>query len=87
MVLSFSATFIIYQRFNMVYAAVTCFPLDVLRTRMMTPDHSKGVLVTIYEMLAYEGVGSFYTGCLPAILSMALGGAVFYGTYVPIVCH
>ena len=64
-----------------VTATVTCFPLDVLRTRMMSPQHSKNVARTVWDMLAHEGPGSFYTGCLPAMVSMAIGGAVFYGTY------
>ena len=64
-----------------VTATVTCFPLDVVRTRMMSPAHSTGLLQTVGNMLRYEGVGAFYTGCLPAVVSMAIGGAVFYGTY------
>ena len=62
-------------------ATVTCFPLDVIRTRMMSPDHPHNVFVTISRMLRHEGVGSFYTGCVPAMVSMAIGGAIFYGTY------
>ena len=38
---------------------------------MRVPKDSNGV----------QGPGSLYTGCLPAIVSMAIGGAVFYGTY------
>ena len=37
-----------------VTATLTCFPLDVLRTRMMSPDHATGVLETLYGMVAYE---------------------------------
>ena len=62
-------------------ATITCFPLDVLRTRMMSPHHPLGLLPTVRRMLAVEGPGAFYTGCLPALVSMAMGGAVFYGTY------
>jgi Mitochondrial carrier protein len=64
-----------------VTATLTCFPLDVLRTRMMSPAHDRNVSQTVWGMLMVEGLGSFYTGCLPAIVSMAIGGAVFYGTY------
>lgn len=64
-----------------IFATVTCFPLDVLRTRMMSPSHPTGIFQTLWEMSTLEGVGSFYTGCFPAIVSMAIGGAVFYGTY------
>lgn len=64
-----------------VTATLTCFPLDVLRTRMMSPQHHTNVARTVWDMLTLEGPGAFYTGCLPAIVSMAIGGAVFYGTY------
>lgn len=64
-----------------VFATVTCFPLDVLRTRMMSPAHSQTIAQTLWHMIAHEGPSSFYTGCSPALMSMAMGGAVFYGTY------
>jgi hypothetical protein len=48
---------------------------------MMTPQHHKNLVTTLFDMLRLEGPGSFYTGCAPAIVSMAIGGAVFYGTY------
>lgn len=64
-----------------VFATMTCFPLDVLRTRMMSPAHAQTVGQTLWHMIAHEGLGSFYTGCSPALMSMAMGGAVFYGTY------
>eukprot|EP00892_Ulva_mutabilis_P001214 jgi/Ulvmu1/11093/UM070_0008.1 len=64
-----------------MFATVTCMPLDIVRTRMMSPRHAKSLPRTVLDMVAQEGLGAFYTGCLPALVSMAVGGATFYGTY------
>ena len=62
---------------------MTCFPLDVLRTRIMGPGGSRysGALRTLRTIVASEGLGALYVGVLPAIISMAPSGAVFYGVY------
>ena len=36
---------------------------------------------TIRAMLNEESLQSFYVGCLPAVLSTAASGAIFYGVY------
>mmetsp|Transcript_21455 Transcript_21455/g.59586 ORF Transcript_21455/g.59586 Transcript_21455/m.59586 type:complete len:413 (-) Transcript_21455:143-1381(-) len=66
-----------------ISATVICFPLDVLRVRMMAPGGSPygGVIATAKGMFQHEGIGRFYTGVLPAVVSMAPAGAVFYGVY------
>ena len=66
-----------------VTATVTCFPLDVMRTRVMGPGgHAYGgVFNTFTKMVRTEGIGSLYVGLLPALISMAPAGAVFYGVY------
>lgn len=66
-----------------VTATVTCFPLDVMRTRVMGPGGHQygGVVSTFRELLQKEGVSSLYVGLLPAMISMAPAGAVFYGVY------
>lgn len=66
-----------------VTATVTCFPLDVLRTRVMGPTgHAYGgVINTFRQLVQKEGLGSLYVGLLPAVISMAPAGAVFYGVY------
>lgn len=66
-----------------VTATVTCFPLDVLRTRVMGPTgHAYGgVIDTFRQLVQKEGLGSLYVGLLPAVISMAPAGAVFYGVY------
>ena len=66
-----------------VTATVTCFPLDVMRTRVMGPGGHVygGVISTFSNLLQKEGVSSMYVGLLPAVISMAPAGAVFYGVY------
>jgi solute carrier family 25 phosphate transporter 23/24/25/41 len=60
-----------------------CFPLDVLRTRIMGPGAlpGAGVLTTLRTMVAVEGPASLYVGLAPALAATAPAGAVFYGTY------
>ena len=66
-----------------ITATVTCFPLDVMRTRVMGPGgHAYGgVASTFSKLVRTEGIGSLYVGLLPALISMAPAGAVFYGVY------
>lgn len=66
-----------------VTATVTCFPLDVMRTRVMGPGGHVygGVVSTFRNLLQKEGISSLYVGLLPAVISMAPAGAVFYGVY------
>ena len=40
-----------------------------------------GVFSTFTKLVRTEGIGSLYVGLLPAIISMAPAGAVFYGVY------
>ena len=40
-----------------------------------------GISGTMRSIVAAEGVGGLYRGILPALLSMAPNGAVFYGVY------
>ena len=40
-----------------------------------------GVISTFSNLLHKEGISSMYVGLLPAVISMAPAGAVFYGVY------
>ncbi|KAF6259403.1 mitochondrial carrier domain-containing protein [Scenedesmus sp. NREL 46B-D3] len=66
-----------------ITATLVCFPLDVLRTRLMAPWGHKygGPLRTLQGMAKCEGLGALYAGCVPAVVGMAPSGAVFYGVY------
>ncbi|WIA10639.1 hypothetical protein OEZ85_010820 [Tetradesmus obliquus] len=66
-----------------ITATLVCFPLDVLRTRLMAPWGHKygGPLRTLQGMARFEGLGALYAGCVPAVIGMAPSGAVFYGVY------
>lgn len=63
-------------------ATVLCYPLDVIRTRMLSGNKKYASAgATIRHMLGEESVAGFYVGCLPAVLSTAASGAIFYGVY------
>mmetsp|Transcript_14880 Transcript_14880/g.44931 ORF Transcript_14880/g.44931 Transcript_14880/m.44931 type:complete len:473 (+) Transcript_14880:269-1687(+) len=66
-----------------ITASLTCFPLDVARTRILAAPHgsSPGLLALIRSIARTEGIGGLYSGVLPALISVAPSGAVFYGTY------
>lgn len=71
---------------------VTCFPLDVIRTRVLVTHHHahhahthaiprQGVVAMTRSIIRNEGVGALYAGSLPALLSIVPSGAVFYGLF------
>lgn len=68
---------------------VTCFPLDVIRTRVLATHHhahhhhhpKQGVVAMTRAIVRNEGLGSLYAGSLPALLSIVPSGAVFYGLF------
>ena len=65
-----------------VTACITCFPLDLLRTRILAdPSNSAGIAATLRSILRAEGFTALYGGCLPALMSVGPSGAVFYGVY------
>jgi hypothetical protein len=49
-----------------VTAVLCCFPLDLLRTRLLVPGGSKygGALQTLRGIVRQEGVGALYTGAV-----------------------
>ena len=65
-------------------ATALCFPLDVLRTRIMAgggPAAAGGVVHAARALVAAEGVRGLYVGLAPALVATAPSGAIFYGTY------
>ena len=66
-------------------AITCCFPLDVLRTRMLSTGGSelyrKGLASTLIQVVRGEGVLALYSGVIPAIISVAPSNAVFYTVY------
>lgn len=61
---------------------MACFPLDLLRTRILAnPSSSAGMVSTLRSILRNEGFLALYGGCLPALMSVGPSGAVFYGVY------
>eukprot|EP00897_Mesotaenium_endlicherianum_P006673 jgi/Mesen1/6033/ME000308S05224 len=66
-----------------ITATVLCFPMDTIRTRMVAQGGLgfNKVAQCAALMVRTEGIASLYRGLLPAVVSMAPAGAVFYGTY------
>eukprot|EP00850_Spirogloea_muscicola_P019414 SM000190S04850 [mRNA] locus=s190:84684:86417:- [translate_table: standard] len=66
-----------------ITATLICFPMDTVRTRMVahTGAASLGLVQCVRQIVGREGVLALYKGIVPALVSMAPGGAVFYGTY------
>jgi Mitochondrial carrier protein len=62
---------------------MVCFPLDVLRTRLLGPGGAAygGAAQALVTLVRREGFASLYSGCVPAVLSVMPSGAVFYGVY------
>ena len=70
-----------------VTAILCCFPLDVLRTRMLSATpmgaslYAKGPIRTLAGIVRGEGLASLYVGVLPALASLAPSNAVFYAVF------
>jgi len=66
-------------------AIAVCFPLDVLRTRMLSKGNEsyyrKGVLSTLAHIVKGEGPLALYAGVIPALASVGPSNAVFYTVY------
>ena len=63
-----------------VAAAVTT-PLDVLKTRRMLGHSRHGLLREIEEIVRMHGVSALFSGFVPRVGWMALGGYIFFGVY------
>jgi len=67
-----------------VAALLTCLPLDTVRTRLLSSRSQyqyNGMIHALTEMVRAEGFLSLYKGCIPGLMSIAPGSAVFYGVY------
>lgn len=66
-----------------ITATVICFPLDTIRIRLIAPGGQPlgGLIECTRAMIEKEGISSLYTGLLPALVSMAPSGAIFYGIF------
>jgi len=67
-----------------VTAVLTCFPMDVLRTRLLTTGGKAkygSLIQCVKTMYTQEGLSTFYRGITPALVSMAPNAAVYYTIY------
>eukprot|EP00730_Choanoeca_flexa_P008227 TRINITY_DN12464_c0_g1_i1.p2 TRINITY_DN12464_c0_g1~~TRINITY_DN12464_c0_g1_i1.p2 ORF type:complete len:278 (+),score=62.44 TRINITY_DN12464_c0_g1_i1:4909-5742(+) len=63
-----------------VAAAVTT-PLDVVKTRIMVYNDSRGMLEVLRHVYATEGMATLFSGIVPRVTWISIGGAVFFGAY------
>lgn len=67
-----------------ITAVSLCFPLDMVRTRLLVEGgyaRYGGFRSAVVEIFRTEGPRAFYIGITPALISLGLSGAVFYGVY------
>eukprot|EP00871_Galdieria_phlegrea_P000826 jgi/Galph1/1744/GphlegSOOS_G409.1 len=65
-------------------AAAVTTPLDVAKTRVMLQTGSnkyQGITQTLIYIAKEEGVPSLFSGVVPRVLWIGLGGAIFFGSY------
>lgn len=62
-------------------AAASTTPLDVLKTRVMLSEERVSVRHVFRRMARHEGVRPFFAGLVPRVTWIALGGAIFLGSY------
>lgn len=63
-----------------IAAAITT-PLDVIKTRIMLSNDTKGINQTFKSILKEEGGRVLLSGIGPRIVWISLGGFVFLGVY------
>lgn len=67
-----------------ITATLCCFPLDVLRTRVLSTSnsHARGSPLAMLVNIAHrEGISALYVGVAPALVAMVPSGAVYYWLY------
>ncbi|EIE27433.1 hypothetical protein COCSUDRAFT_39101 [Coccomyxa subellipsoidea C-169] len=67
-----------------ITATLCCFPLDVLRTRVLSAPISQregNYLAMLARIARKEGLPALYVGCAPALVAMVPSGAVYYWLY------
>ena len=69
-----------------ISAAVTT-PLDVAKTRIMLAESgseiakSAGTIFTMKEVYKSQGIKGLFSGVVPRVMWISIGGAVFFGVY------
>ena len=67
-----------------ITAVSLCFPLDMIRTRLLVEGgyaRYGGFRNAVVDIFKSEGPKAFYIGITPALISLGMSGAVFYGVY------
>jgi len=68
------------------FSAAVTTPLDVTKTRLMLGKDKdgvpyKGMLSTMGRIYTSEGAGALFSGIVPRVFWISIGGAVFLGAY------
>mmetsp|Transcript_5837 Transcript_5837/g.17472 ORF Transcript_5837/g.17472 Transcript_5837/m.17472 type:complete len:344 (+) Transcript_5837:141-1172(+) len=66
------------------FASAVTTPLDVVKTRLMLQGGSgkyAGVLSALRTIYQEEGLGALYSGVVPRVMWISLGGFIFFGGY------
>lgn len=63
------------------FAAGVTTPLDVVKTRILTENDTRGVLNMLHRVYRQEGLKTLFSGIVPRVMWISLGGAVFFGAY------
>ncbi|KAI9155359.1 mitochondrial carrier [Paramyrothecium foliicola] len=66
-------------------AAALTTPLDVLKTRVMLSKERVSVGQVFWQIARQEGVRPFFSGIVPRITWISIGGAIFLGSYQSVV--
>lgn len=63
-------------------AAGITTPLDVAKTRIvLSRDASMSILKVLKEVAGKEGAAGLFSGIVPRVTWISIGGAVFFGAY------
>lgn len=62
-------------------AAALTTPLDVLKTRVMLSKERVSVGQVFWQIARQEGVRPFFSGIVPRVTWISIGGAIFLGSY------
>lgn len=68
------------------FAAAVTTPLDVTKTRLMLGKDKhgvpyKGMVSTMSRVVTDEGAATLFSGVVPRVFWISIGGAVFLGAY------
>eukprot|EP00547_Thalassionema_nitzschioides_P015659 CAMPEP_0194253480 /NCGR_PEP_ID=MMETSP0158-20130606/29990_1 /TAXON_ID=33649 /ORGANISM="Thalassionema nitzschioides, Strain L26-B" /LENGTH=299 /DNA_ID=CAMNT_0038991203 /DNA_START=214 /DNA_END=1116 /DNA_ORIENTATION=- len=64
-----------------IVGTVIGFPLDLVKTRMQTQNHSGGMTSVALHIVRTEGIASLYRGIAPPLLSLSVVNTIGFTSY------